>query len=126
MSVFEEENKIVQDLKEAEAQLENMSGDDADAMQEILDRMQDLQRLAEDKDVYVLESRVKKTMDLMGFNDDETDDLVASFSGGWKMRIGLGKVLLKEPNILLLGKEQLAWQRHLRIMFMDSPYWKTC
>jgi len=24
------------------------------------------------------------------------------FSGGWKMRIGLGKVLLKEPNILLL------------------------
>jgi ATPase subunit of ABC transporter with duplicated ATPase domains len=104
MSVFVEENKIVQDLKDAEAQLETMSGEDPDAMQEILDRMQDLQRLAEDKDVYVLESRVKKTMDLMGFNDDEADDLVASFSGGWKMRIGLGKVLLKDPNILLLGK----------------------
>ncbi|KAG7337707.1 ABC transporter related protein [Nitzschia inconspicua] len=73
-------------------------------MQEILDRMQDLQRKAEDKDVYVLESRVKKTMDLMGFSDDEVDDLVASFSGGWKMRIGLGKVLLKEPNILLLDE----------------------
>ncbi|KAL3907044.1 MAG: hypothetical protein SGARI_003728, partial [Bacillariaceae sp.] len=104
MSVFEEENKIVQDLKDAESQLEGMSGEDPDAMQEILDRMQDLQRLAEDKDVYVLESRVKKTMDLMGFNDDEADDLVASFSGGWKMRIGLGKVLLKEPNILLLDE----------------------
>lgn len=104
MSVFEEENKIVQDLKEAERQLENMSGEDADTMQEILDRMQDLQRLAEDKDVYVLESRVKKTMDLMGFNDDEVDDLVASFSGGWKMRIGLGKVLLKDPNVLLLDE----------------------
>ncbi|KAL3905270.1 MAG: hypothetical protein SGILL_009745, partial [Bacillariaceae sp.] len=105
MSVFEEENKIVQDLKDAESQLETMSEEDPNAMQEILDRMQDLQQQAEDKDVYLLESRVKKTMDLMGFNDDEQDDLVASFSGGWKMRIGLGKVLLKEPNILLLGKK---------------------
>jgi ABC-type taurine transport system ATPase subunit len=43
-------------------------------------------------------------MDLMGFTDDEGDDLVASFSGGWKMRIGLGKVLLKDPNILLLDE----------------------
>ena len=104
MSVFAEENQIVQDLKDAENQLETMSDADPDAMQEILDRMQDLQQKAEDKDVYVLESKVKKTMDLMGFNDDEADDLVASFSGGWKMRIGLGKVLLKDPNVLLLGE----------------------
>jgi ATPase subunit of ABC transporter with duplicated ATPase domains len=43
-------------------------------------------------------------MDLMGFTDDEGEDLVASFSGGWKMRIGLGKVLLQDPNILLLDE----------------------
>lgn len=104
MSVFAEENQILLDLRDAEKQLEAMTEGDTDAMQEILDRMQDLQRKADDKDVYVLESKVKKTMDLMGFTDDEADDLVASFSGGWKMRIGLGKVLLKDPNILLLGK----------------------
>ncbi|VEU38474.1 unnamed protein product [Pseudo-nitzschia multistriata] len=104
MSVFAEENQIVQDLKDAENRLETMSDADPEEMQEILDRMQDLQQKAEDKDVYVLESKVKKTMDLMGFNDDEADDLVASFSGGWKMRIGLGKVLLKDPNVLLLDE----------------------
>lgn len=104
MSVFAEENQIIQDLKDAENQLETMSDADPDAMQEILDRMQDLQQKAEDNDVYLLESKVKKTMDLMGFNDDEADDLVASFSGGWKMRIGLGKVLLKDPNVLLLDE----------------------
>lgn len=104
LSVFVEENQIIQALKEVENSLENMSSDDTDKMQDILDRMQELQQQAEDKDVYVLESRVKKIMDLMGFTEDEGDDLVASFSGGWKMRIGLGKVLLQDPNVLLLGE----------------------
>jgi ATPase subunit of ABC transporter with duplicated ATPase domains len=104
MSVFEEENQILEDLREAETQLEKMTGADPDVMQEVLDRMQKLQANAENKDVYALESRAKKTMNLMGFEDDEEDYLVAMFSGGWKMRIGLGKVLLKDPNILLLDE----------------------
>ncbi len=29
---------------------------------------------------------------------------MSSFSGGWRMRIGLGKILLKDPNILLLDE----------------------
>ena len=102
MSVFEDELSILQNLRKAEAELENMSSEDTDKMQEVLDRMQDLQAKAELQDVYALESRAKKIMNLMGFEDDEEDYLVAMFSGGWKMRIGLGKVLLKEPNILLL------------------------
>ena len=104
MSVFGEELQILKDLRQAEKDLENMSSDDADKMQNILDRMQDLQAKAEMKDVYALESRAKKIMNLMGFEEDEEDYLVAMFSGGWKMRIGLGKVLLKEPNILLLDE----------------------
>lgn len=103
-SVFEVENKILQDLKSCEQDLETTSPEDADKMQDILDKMQELQNQAENKGVYALESRVKKVMDLMGFTDDEGDDLVASFSGGWKMRIGLGKVLLQDPNILLLDE----------------------
>ena len=103
MSVFEEENKILEDLRNAEAELENLGADaDPDAMQDVLDRMQKLQAKADAKDVYALESRAKKIMDLMGFTTDEGADKVSMFSGGWKMRIGLGKVLLKEPNILLL------------------------
>lgn len=102
LSVFAKENEVLQAIKQAELDLENTPPDEADRMQEILDRMQELSDQADDMEVYAIESRVQKVMDLMGFQEDESDDLVATFSGGWKMRIGLGKVLLKEPNILLL------------------------
>jgi ABC-type Mn2+/Zn2+ transport system ATPase subunit len=108
LSVFVKENKILQELKQMELELEskdfNANDADQDALQRVLDRMQELQNQAEDQQVYVLESRVKKVLDVMGFTDDESEDLVASFSGGWKMRIGLGKVLLQDPNILLLDE----------------------
>ena len=106
MSVFAREQQVVKDLRAAEKELEQLTGDgsDADQMQEILDRMQDLQNEAETLNVATLESRATKIMNLMGFEEYEEEYLVGQFSGGWKMRIGLGKVLLKEPNILLLGE----------------------
>jgi ATPase subunit of ABC transporter with duplicated ATPase domains len=104
-SVFAIENQILQDLRQIERALaDETTVQDTNKMQELLDRYQELQNSAEDKNVYALESRVQKTMDLMGFNPEEAEDLVASFSGGWKMRIGLGKVLLQEPNILCLDE----------------------
>ena len=105
MSVFDKETQILRDLRAAEKELETMDTvAEPERMQEILDKMQELQNAAETNDVYALESRCKKIMNLMGFEEEEEDYLVAMFSGGWKMRIGLGKVLLKEPNILLLDE----------------------
>lgn len=106
MSVFTEEADIMNSLREAEEELAQMSGsaDDADRMQEVLDRMSKLQAKADAKNVNALDSRVSKIMDLMGFEPEEGDYEVSAFSGGWKMRIGLGKVLLKDPNILLLDE----------------------
>jgi ATPase subunit of ABC transporter with duplicated ATPase domains len=101
MSVFTEEAEILAQLRAAEDELSAMTGEDADAMQEVLDRMAKLQAKADNKNVNALDSRVSKIMDLMGFDPAEGDYAVSMFSGGWKMRIGLGKVLLKEPNILV-------------------------
>ena len=74
-SVFEEEAGIMSDLSDAEIELENMAGgaDDgiADRMQEVLDRMAELQAKADAKGVAVLDSKVSKIMDLMGFDPEE-------------------------------------------------------
>jgi len=87
----------MEELAAAEKELEGMSGDanDAEKMQEVLDRMQKLQGKADAKNVNALDARVSKIMDLMGFEQEEGEYEVNMFSGGWKMRIGLGKVLLQ-------------------------------
>tara|TARA_B110000305_G_scaffold197408_1_gene223011 strand:+ start:32 stop:559 length:528 start_codon:yes stop_codon:yes gene_type:complete len=71
---------------------------------------------ADSKDAFNLDTKVSKIMDLMGFTPEEGEQPVSSFSGGWKMRIGLGKVLLCDPNILLLDEPT----NHLD---MDSVEW---
>lgn len=105
-SVFEEEYELLNELREQERKLENVSGElSPDDMQNILDKMEDLQNKIQDKDVYQIDARISKIMDVMGFtSEDDASQLVSSYSGGWKMRIGLGKVLLTDPNVLLLDE----------------------
>lgn len=43
-------------------------------------------------------------MPTLGFVPEDNDRLVASFSGGWQMRISLGKILLQEPSLLLMDE----------------------
>jgi len=121
MSVFSEEMAITEELDGMDKVLEE-AGSDADKMQAALDRMQELQNMADAKGVNQLTSKVEKIMDLMGFSVEEGENLVASFSGGWKMRIGLGKILLTEPNLLLLDEptnhldlESIEWMEDFLI-----------
>ena len=87
MSIFVEENQIMQDLDACEKELA-AAGADMDKMQAVLDRMQKLQALADKKGVTTLSARAERIMNMMGFSVEEGEQLVASFSGGWKMRIG--------------------------------------
>jgi len=95
MSSFTEEQAILEDIAQCEKELEATT--DTGKMDAVLERLQELQELAQESKCYALEPRVLKVMDSMGFTVEDGNALVGSFSGGWKMRIGLAKILLLDP-----------------------------
>ena len=96
MTAFIEEQRIINDIQSCEEEI-GRTIDDPAKMEAILDKLQKLQEKAIAKGVYSLESKVLKVMDSMGFSIEDGSALVSSFSGGWKMRIGLAKILLMDP-----------------------------
>ena len=100
-TVFEEANKIQQALHDIPIQMESADPDELDKLITQLDKKQ---RQFEALDGYGLEARIQKILPEMGFESDAGDRLVSSYSGGWQMRMGLGKVLLQSPDILLLDE----------------------
>lgn len=59
---------------------------------------------AVDLDVDKLDKHIDRMMPELGFSPEDNDRLVASYSGGWQMRMCLGKILLQEPDLLLLDE----------------------
>jgi ATPase subunit of ABC transporter with duplicated ATPase domains len=66
-----------------------------DLMGRLLDELDLLQRQSQDVDLGMVEVKIQKLMPELGFVPEDADRLVASFSGGWKMRMSLGKILLQ-------------------------------
>jgi ATP-binding cassette subfamily F protein 3 len=101
LRVFVEANRVHDGLHRVQQQMESAGPDELDHLIHELDR---LQRQYEALDGYVLESRIEKILPDMGFESADGDRLVSAFSGGWQMRMSLGKILLQEPDILLLDE----------------------
>ena len=100
-TVFTDANKIQQALAEIPIQMESA---DPDQLEKLINKLDKKQRQFEALDGYGLEARIEKILPEMGFDSDAGDRLVSSYSGGWQMRMGLGKVLLQSPDLLLLDE----------------------
>lgn len=102
-SAFGDQMAVMQRQEEIQRGLEEC-GDDMDKMGSLLDELSDLQSKAEDLDVNLIDKRIDQMMPELGFGQDDNDRLVASYSGGWQMRMCLGKILLQDPDLLLLDE----------------------
>jgi ATP-binding cassette, subfamily F, member 3 len=98
---FQEANDVHEALSEVHRAMETA---DPDELEKLLNKMDKLQRKFEGMDGYGLDARIEKILPEMGFDSDDGDRLVSAFSGGWQMRMSLGKILLQDPDILLLDE----------------------
>src|SRR5277367_1863435 len=92
--------------KEMEALTRSMSDLDHAGAEyaNVADRYQKLEHEFVARDGYTLEAQVGQVLTGLGFHRDDWKRLTDEFSGGWQMRIALGKLLLQKPNLLLLDE----------------------
>lgn len=100
-TVFKEANQVQLALAQVQHEMQTATPEELDALINKLDR---LQRQFEALDGYGLEARIGKILPEMGFEPEDSDRLVSAFSGGWQMRMSLGKILLQKPDVLLLDE----------------------
>ena len=53
---------------------------------------------------YQMQAEVEKILPKLGFSIEDADKIVGNFSGGWQMKVALGKIILQKPDLLLLDE----------------------
>jgi ATPase subunit of ABC transporter with duplicated ATPase domains len=76
----------------------------ADALDAILDRFGRVQGRFDELGGYSLDARAREILAGLGFTPERMDADVGELSGGWKMRVALGRILLMRPDVLLLDE----------------------
>lgn len=100
-TVFKEANQAQLSLAQVQRDMETATPEELDKLIHKLDK---LQRQFEALDGYGLDAQIEKILPEMGFAPEDGDRLVSAFSGGWQMRMSLGKILLQKPDMLLLDE----------------------
>ena len=94
--------ELGEQMRQMEAQMSEPMADDA--LADLLERYGVIVELFEHRGGYDLDARAKAILSGLGFTDESFLEPVESFSGGWKMRIALAKILLIHPDVLLLDE----------------------
>ncbi|MFN8757507.1 MAG: ABC-F family ATP-binding cassette domain-containing protein [Tagaea sp.] len=107
-------SEIAAELKALEARMGDP--DAADDLEATIERFGEAQARFEELGGYALEARARETLAGLGFDQGMMDGDVGALSGGWKMRVGLARILLMRPDVMLLDEpsnhldiESLIW-----------------
>jgi ATP-binding cassette subfamily F protein 3 len=96
-------NQLRRKLSEYE-QILSDPGLDIDRMNVVLEKMGDVQAQFEKRDGYGIENRAEEILTGLGIVPKDHGKKVEDFSGGWKMRIALAKVLAIYPDLILMDE----------------------
>ncbi|HJV87093.1 MAG TPA: ATP-binding cassette domain-containing protein [Noviherbaspirillum sp.] len=89
-------------LRKLEAELLQLEGVPHDATEGV--RIAELHAALADADAYTVRSRAEQLLTGLGFSEEQMQQPVASFSGGWRMRLNLAQALMCPSDLLLLDE----------------------
>ena len=104
LQAFEQINAWKKELEEVNHQLATRTDYESDAYHDLIHRMTDLNDYLHHHDAYNLEGDIEKVLLGLGFKAADFHRLTDEFSGGWRMRIELAKLLLQNNDLLLLDE----------------------
>ncbi|MDB5137745.1 MAG: family ATP-binding cassette protein [Mucilaginibacter sp.] len=98
MEAFERQNQLHDEIENLLHKLET------DYSEDLLHKLSDKQHEFELLDGYNIEYKAHEILAGLGFTEADTHRKLSEFSGGWRMRVMLAKILLQAPDILLLDE----------------------
>ena len=110
-TVFEEASQAFAHLKEMEAEIEALNKElaertdyESDSYMALIEQVASMSEKFYAIDLTHFEEDVEKALLGLGFEREDFNKQTSEFSGGWRMRIELAKLLLRKPDILLLDE----------------------
>lgn len=98
MQAFAESMKIQRQIDEVLKEMETNYRD------ELVHKLSSLQERFEANEGYSLQSRAEEILEGIGFKTSDLSRPLSQFSGGWRMRVMLAKLLLEKPSLLMLDE----------------------
>jgi ATP-binding cassette subfamily F protein 3 len=98
MQAFEEQNKLQKQIEEVLHQME------VNYQDHLVERLTKLQERFEALDGYTIQSKAEEILEGLGFATANLTKPLKTFSGGWRMRVMLAKLLLAKPSLLMLDE----------------------
>ena len=125
LQAFEAINAMKNELEDVNHQMVTRTDYESDYYENLIHRMTELNDLLMHYDAYNLEGDVEKVLLGLGFKADDFHKITDEFSGGWRMRIELAKLLLQKNDLMLLDEptnhldmESIIW---LEAFLKDYP-----
>jgi ATP-binding cassette, subfamily F, member 3 len=126
-TVFEEAKKAFAPIEKMKASLEKMTIElssredyESDDFLQLANKIAYLSDRLSVLDVEKYEGKIEQTLLGLGFKRNDLNRKTSEFSGGWRMRIELAKILLQMPDVLLLDEptnhldiESIQWLEYL-------------
>ncbi len=123
LTVFEETSKAFEDIFKMKAEIDEINEQltirtdyESDDYMKLIERVSELSEKFYAIEEVNYEAEVEKVLKGLGFEREDFTRKTSEFSGGWRMRIELAKILLKKPDLILLDEPT----NHLD---MDSIQW---